>query len=184
MESEKKPNENWTRKIKDWTAIEVVEYQFIFEQAEKRFEDVISENESITNKAIKIATAIMVMTGFCIGLLSGDFSHNYQKLFYATALLVLINLVLIILIMLPKKSYNRGLLPSVSTNDEFDNSDDKGHYLKKLYYNSIGVLEDNIVGQIENNANRISLYRIIIIAFALLLLFTSISVALFILNRP
>lgn len=169
----------WTRKIHRWENVSNEEYEFIYSLAKERFEDVLSENESITNKAIKIATAVIAFSGFYIGIaVQNHFFALHRAFIYSSIVISVINLILVGALLYPRNARNRGLSPDVSTLDDFDNDDDKNHLLQKLYYNSIGILQDNIDITIKANSERIILYKVVLFAFVILIGFVSAGVSL------
>ncbi|MFI5161711.1 MAG: hypothetical protein ACHQHN_10570 [Sphingobacteriales bacterium] len=174
-------HKKWTSKISYWENVSVDEYKFIFDQAKERFEDVISENESITDKGIKIATATIALSGFFIGIaVQNHFFVNHRGFVYATSVIGVINILSVGMLLFPKKARKRGLSPDIATTDEFDNEDDKGYYLQKLYYNSIAILQNNIDLTIIANESRISKYKIVLISFALFVAAVSAGIAMII----
>jgi len=174
-------HKKWTSKINNWETISIDEYKFIFDQAKERFEDVISENESITNKAISIATAVVAFTGFYIGIaIQNHFFVQHRGFIYTCIVASIINLLLVGALIFPRNAMNRGLSPEISTNDDFDNDEDLGYYHQKLYYNAIGVLQDNIDVTINANNQRITLYKVVLFAFATLIGLVSAGIALII----
>ncbi|MDB5126130.1 hypothetical protein [Mucilaginibacter sp.] len=171
-----KPHKKWTSRINKWENISVDEYKFIFEQAKEKLDDVLSETESITDKSIKIGTAVVAFLGFYLGLVIQNHLFKSHKLLVAsTFIFAIINLFVIIKLIFPSLISNRGCSPEASTTPDFDNDDDKGYYLQKLYYNSIGILQDKIDKTVTRNSNRILIYKIALASFALFLILMGIS---------
>jgi hypothetical protein len=173
-----KPHEKWTAKINKWENVSVEEYKFIFEQGKEKLNDVLTETESITDKSIKIGTAVVAFLGFYLGLVIQNHLFNSHKfLVIITFIFSIINLFVVIKLIFPSLISNRGCSPDASTTPDFDNDEDKGYYLQKLYYNSIGILQDKIDNTITRNSRRISIYKVALGSFALFLIFMGISLS-------
>ncbi len=57
--------EKWDDIAKDWETIPLESYKFLFSQAKEKFDEVISESISITEKSINLTKVTVVsMTGF------------------------------------------------------------------------------------------------------------------------
>ena len=55
----------WKDIVKDWEKLPLETYKFLFSQAKDRFDEVISESVSITDKSINLTkVAIAALTGF------------------------------------------------------------------------------------------------------------------------
>lgn len=99
---------------------------------------------------------------------------------YALLIVAIVNIIIIGIVLFPRKAHSRGISPVALTNDEFDNIDDAGFYLQKLYYQAIGILQDKIVETIDNNQTRVIWYKIALITFSVLIVSMALSIALLI----
>jgi len=176
---ERNLSDKWTSKINHWYNIGPKEYEFIFKQAKEKFDDILSENESITSKSIKMATAIVAFAGFYLGIaLQNHLFLDHRFLVFTILILLLINLLIIGSIIFPRKGYNKGISPDLITDSDFDNEDDKDYYLAKLYYTAIGILQDKIDNTIILNTERIKTYKIALVVFGSLIFFMSITIVM------
>ena len=72
----------WKPDFKKWYDVDKNAYKLVFEQAEKKMEDVLSESESITNKSIKMVAAVATMFAFFVGfLVQKNISIGYNSIF-------------------------------------------------------------------------------------------------------
>jgi hypothetical protein len=135
--------------IAKWYNVPVEAYKVAYDLAKERFDEIVAENESITNKSMKILTAFLLYVGFFIGLISKDFSIIIKDnckmlcLFIGVIGVFWVSYTLLQL-MLPKEIRMRGMKPSVSIPKDFDDKEDEAHLEQKIYYNILCVLQDNI----------------------------------------
>lgn len=175
---DKQPHQRWTEKISKWENVSVDEYKLIFDLAKERFEDVLSETESITDKSIKIFTAAIVFCGFLVGIITQNKKFHLPILWIDITIgLITSTIFFVVIVIWPRGTRRRGLPPIVSTTPNFDNDEDKGYLLQKLYYNCIGVFQDNIDLTISRNKERIIYYNFVQVSFVLLLIVMAVDLS-------
>ena len=146
----------WKPDFYKWYSVNQDAYKFIFEQAEKRLEDIFSESESITNKSIKMVTAVVAMFAFFIGfLIEKQIPLGYNSIFIG---LFILDVSAIVYLIFPKEVKSRGLAPKILIPSKLDDEDDKDFQIEMLYYSAIVILQDNIDFMLVNNSFRAKVY--------------------------
>ena len=164
-------HEKWMPPIKKWYNVKKGAYALIHKEAKERLEDVLSESESITNKSIKMITALAAFLGFFIGLVvNNKWQIGYLSVFF---IIVLVDAIMLYILIAPKYVKWRGLSPKISIPNNFDADEDKEFQEEMIYYTSIVVLQDNIDFMLKRNNERASLYKWALLLF--LVLFTAIA---------
>lgn len=110
----------WPDIVKEWDKLPVAAYQFIFSQTKERYDEVISESESITEKAFKL---ISISGAFAAGVVSLAFKTNPQ--FNYTVILVvfyLANFTCLIKLLFPKQVIPKGSPPNEILIDYLDDA--------------------------------------------------------------
>lgn len=147
---------SWKPDFYKWYNVNKDSYVFIFEQAEKRLEDILSESESITNKSIKMVTAVVAMFAFYIGfLIQKNIPIAYNSIFIG---LFIINVSAIVYLIFPKEVKCRGVAPKILIPSKLDSEDDKEFQVEMLYYSGITILQDNIDYMLDKNSFRAKIY--------------------------
>lgn len=159
-------NISWLPPIKNWYKVSKEAYSLIYQQAKERFEDVMSESESITNKSIKMIFGLAAFLGGIIGFYKGnDLATRYMGVFF---IFILIEAILLFILIVPKDVRWRGLSPKKSIPENLDSEDDREHQTELVYYYSISILQDNIDFMIEKNTKRALIYKIALILFLMI----------------
>ena len=167
---------NWKPDFSKWYNVNKDSYKFIFEQAEKRLEDILSESESITNKSIKMATAVVAMFAFFIGfLIQKSIPLGYNSIFIG---LFIINVSAIVYLIFPKEVKLRGLTPKILIPSNLDADEDKDVQAEMLYYSAIRLLQDNIDFMLDKNSFRAKVYLASLIMCLFLFVVGTISITL------
>ncbi|HYG17207.1 MAG TPA: hypothetical protein VEC12_15730 [Bacteroidia bacterium] len=161
--------------INKWYNIKKEPYELIFKEGKERFEDLMSESESITNKSIKMLTAIVAVNG-ALGAFIVD--KNLPLTFWLFILTGAFAIEVLILYKLiaPKKIIFRGAPPDKSIPIEFDSKDDKDKQIELFYYHNIVMLKHSIDEMEINNTTRQQLYKYAFGIFLGLLFFAPIYV--------
>ncbi len=146
----------WKPDFEKWYEVDKDAYKFIFEQAEKKLNDVLSESESITDKSIKMVTAVVAMFAFFVGfLIQKKIPIGYNSIFIGV---FLINVLAIIYLIFPKEVKGKGFVPSELIPKKLDSPDDKGHQEQLLYYFAIVKLQEDIQLMRSKNSCRAKIY--------------------------
>lgn len=150
---------------RNWSKINLDTYGFIIKQAEKNFDELISESESITNKSIKILTFNSILFSFFFSY-SKQFNHyTSYRIELVMPLILFLGVVFIVMkLMFPKRIRFKGFSPKDLLSDASNlDSEDESFHLQILYYITIVKLEDNILVMKAINTCRAKLYKISII---------------------
>jgi hypothetical protein len=157
----------WKPDFKKWYEVNKDAYKIVFEQAEKKMEDVLSESESITNKSIKMVAAVAAMFAFFVGfLVQKNIPVGYNAVFI---IVFIVNVTGILFLIFPKEVRGRGVSPKKLLPKNLDAEDDKNFQEQMIYYSGIVILQDNIDFMIDKNTSRAKWYLAWLI-FALVLL--------------
>jgi hypothetical protein len=158
----------WRPDFKEWYKVNKEAYRIVFEQAEKKMDDVISESESITNKSIKMVVAVTSMFAFFIGfLVQKKIPIGYNSVFF---ILLVINVTGILFLIFPKEVRGRGLSPKILLPKNLDSEGDIKYQEEMIYYSGIVIIQDNIDFMIEKNSIRAKWYLAWLIVALLLML--------------
>ena len=157
----------WQPDFKKWYNVNKDTYKILFEQGEKKMEDVLSESESITNKSIKMIIAVTAMFTFFVGfLIQKNIPIGYNAIFI---LVFVLNVTGILFLIFPKEVRGRGLSPKILLPKNIDDEDDKEFQEQIVYYSGIIILQDNIDFMIEKNTKRATWYLAMLIVTLVLL---------------
>jgi len=152
--------------IEKWYNVKLEAYTVIYQQAKERFEDILSESESITNKSIKMIAALAAFLGFIIGFAKQNgLVAGYHVVFF---ILALADAMMLFILIAPKEVKHRGLPPDRSIPKNLDAEDDKDFQAELVYYQSIVLLQDNIDFMINKNNYRAALYKWALLLFLML----------------
>jgi len=157
----------WHPDFKRWYDVNKEAYKLVFEQAEKKMEDVLSESESITNKSIKMVSAVAAMFAFFVGfLVQQNMAIGYNAIFI---IVFVVNVTGILFLIFPKEVRGRGVSPQKLLPQNLDAEDDKNYQEQMIYYSGIVILQDNIDFMNKKNTSRAKWYLIwLIVALVLL----------------
>ena len=167
-------NSKITARILHWYKVDVKAYEIIYGEAKEKFEDIMQESESITNKAFKMIAALAAFSGFIIGFLT-SMNFTGEKAIIATILsiLIVINLFLLYFLVVPKGVIQRGIAPEHSITQNFDDPDDKGYQVQLAYHTILTVLQNNIDVMRTKNKERIKIYKWSMNLSLIIILFTA-----------
>jgi hypothetical protein len=59
---------DWVPGIIDWGKIPIETYKFIFDRSEKRFDDILLDSEVVTERSIKLLSAVVLSISYFIAL--------------------------------------------------------------------------------------------------------------------
>ena len=156
MEIKNRSSEEWVPPIDKYYNIENDAYKLVFDQAKDRFEDIMKESESITDKSLKMLAWLGALAGFCVGVLFQQKASNPALLlalpFFAA------EVVFLLILISPKEIRNRGLSPKAGIPDKLD-MEEKEYQLRLVYMQHIIILQDNITFMRKKNQERIIIYR-------------------------
>lgn len=72
---------------------------------------------------------------------------------------IIINLIMLCLLLFPKKIKNRGLPPMVSFVQGFDDKENEGFHQQLMYFNCLSVFQANTDFMIVQNESRAAIYK-------------------------
>ncbi|HVA99483.1 MAG TPA: hypothetical protein VNG53_11365 [Bacteroidia bacterium] len=161
------PECKWKPDFDKWYNVNKDAYKFLFEQADEKLEDVLSESESITNKSIKMVTAVIAMFAFFVGfLIQKHIPIGYNSIFI---ILFIVNVSGIIYLIFPKEVKGRGFVPSELLPKKLNSPEDKDYQEELLYYCAVVKLEEDIQLMRQKNSVRTKIYLTCIILALVLL---------------
>lgn len=152
----------WKDIAKDWEQIPLEAYKFLFSQAKDRFDEVISESISLTEKSINL-TKITVAT------VTGFIGYNYKnnpnmEWIVLLGFLFLANLICLVILMFPKGVIFKGSPPKEIFCEYLDNNsyipDEK---IAIIYYHELIRYQAKIDTMNTKNSQRQLFYGIAII---------------------
>jgi hypothetical protein len=156
----------WKPDFDKWYKVDKGAYEFIFSQAEKKLEDVLSESQSITDKSIKMVTAVVAMFAFLIGfLIQKKVPIGYNIIF---VVFLIADVTGIIFLIFPKHVKGRGFVPNELIPTKLDSDEDKEVQEQMLYYHAIVNLQADIQLMRKKNSDRATLYLICLIVALIL----------------
>lgn len=169
--------EKWSPDFKKtWYKVNKEAYKIIVTEAKEKMEDTLSESESITNKSIKMITALVVMFGFYIGF----FVQNHLKFDSSIPFLLPFFIIGcgIIYLIFPKKIRGRGFEPKELIPKELDAEEDKEYQEEILYYALIEKLQEDIDFMNNKNMHRARIYLFCMIGMLVLFIACSVNIAI------
>jgi hypothetical protein len=164
--------------IDKWYEVKLESYKFIFTQAEKKLEDILTESESITNKSIKMIAYIGAMFAFFVGFISQKHLSIYHQCHII--ILFVLDVSLCIYLTFPKEVKGRGFIPNELIPERFDDKEDSDYQEQLINYCAIVKLERDIKIMRDKNSNRAKVYLACLLITLLLFIFGSIFIIGFI----
>lgn len=161
-----------------WYEINADAYKLILDQGKERFEDIMSESESITNKSIRMLIALAAFSGFLIDFFLKEPISLRLYLGAAVIFSAVIGDVFILYILIsPKQIKNRGLAPKLTIDKDIDDTENKAFQVELTYYRSIVLTQQNIDDMINKNEKRAKLYKIALVLFLLIFIGASLAIS-------
>lgn len=156
-------------RLDSWDKIDKDTYKFILDQAKERLGYLKSEEESITDKSIKMLTVTVTFIGLFIGILVKEARgvELYKILIVATCTTSLI--VYLVLLIKPKETKSLGLAPLNILVENFGKGR-KAYFEAKAYYVAIVTIQDNINFLMAKQRKRSKYYYTALILFCLQLI--------------
>ena len=164
-------SETWKDIVKDWEKVPIEAYKFLFSQAKDRYDEFMLESESISNKAITLATIMVAaISGFASYKFTGNSNHGFLIILIV---LFLADVFCLGLLLFPKNILQRGSPPNEIFIDYLDNTelvDDEK--TKLIYYNELKRYQEKM-----NAMEKVNRYRhwFYVIALCLTILATIIT---------
>lgn len=160
----------WKPEIQDWEKIGLESYKFIFEQAKSRFEEIMSESEILTARALQLLLVLIGILSAIIGVSLKDLPPVW--LVTIAGILYVIDTVLLYKLLYGRDLVMRGSPPSeifIKRLDRTDYSEDE--QLLALYYNEIRRYQDRIETNAKITSRRQKLYyKALIVSIVLAIL--------------
>jgi hypothetical protein len=171
----------WEPKIKDWEKIGIDAYKFIYQQSEKRFEEIMTESEAITDRALKLFILMVGLLSLFIGFSLKAGNTNWIILL---SVFYVLDTILLVWLMRVKNLFLRGSAPIEIFIDNLDREDyTESDQASILYYNEICRYQDKIDKNKEKNTDRQMVYLLTICLSALLAI-TTVSIVIFKVYHP
>lgn len=129
----------WPDIAKEWDKIPLTTYQFLFSQVKDRYDEVIAESESVTEKAFKL---ISISGAFVMAVVGLIVKTNPQLSFTVIlAILYVVNFLCLIKLLFPKQVIPKGSPPNEilidyldSTNYDADEKNRAAYYQELIRY--------------------------------------------------
>ncbi len=167
-------NNKWEPNIK-WYKITPEAYRLIYDEAKERYEDIMSESESITNKSIRMLIALAAFIGFTL-----DFAikQNFKEIvpIYFLLAIILVDVWLLYKLIAPKHVKGRGVPPDLSINKVIDYDENKDNQVQLTYYTLIVTLQRNIYYMIDRNNERAKYYKKALMLFLITFIGSSVMI--------
>jgi putative Mn2+ efflux pump MntP len=138
-----------------WFEIDEEVYKAVLASAKERFEDVSSESESITNKAIAMIALVPAFGGYILARLV---DNTHYLIIVAAVVLIIIEAVLLYKLIKPKTVRRRGIAPEASIHKDLNESDNSEFQIELTYFTAISVIADNTAVMTSLNEERIKYY--------------------------
>ncbi|WP_018629210.1 hypothetical protein [Niabella aurantiaca] len=167
----------WDDIVKDWELLPLETLIFIFTQAKDRYEELLSESESITNKTfffIKTTTASSIAA--TVYFLK---TPSYHRFIWIAAILFVVTFSIYIYLLSPKKVIYRGSSPKEIFISYLDNKSYATEEKTKLaYYHELIRYQDRIESMTGRNDERNMWYKIaLVLSVSIFILFTSMLIS-------
>lgn len=147
-------------KIKKWYCIDEKSYELIISQAEKRFDDLTLESESITNKSIKNSVFLFALIGYFINVISQNSVYNISHIYLFTcSVFIFLNCLCLFKLIFPKEIRFKGISPETLIPDSINDEENKGYDYKIILFSASSIIQDNIDKMKKNNDSRIENYK-------------------------
>lgn len=162
----------WNDIVKDWEKVPLEAYKFLFSQAKDRFDEVLSESQSITDKSANLAK-------ITIAALSGFAGFNFKanpglEWIVILSFLFLGNLICLGILMFPKSVIFKGSPPKDLLCNFLDNpvytDDDKAAV---IYFHKLVRYQERIELMGAKNSSRHTFYGIALILTVILTALTA-----------
>lgn len=162
----------WKDIVKDWEKLPLETYKFLFSQAKDRFDEVISESVSITDKSINL-------TKVAIAALCGFVGYNFKvnpglEWIVLLSFFFLIDLICLAVLMFPKGVVFKGSPPEEIFCDYLDNpSYTEDEKTTIVYYHELRRYQERIEKMNKKNSCRHIFYAVALITTILLTVLTA-----------
>lgn len=148
-----------------WSEINVEAYKIIYTEGKERLKDAINDSENITNKAIKLLSALLSLFGIAVGfIIQQKINVGFNIIFLVPMLL---SILILIWILFPKQAKEYGIQPNILIPKNFDSKEDKEYQSELLYYSAIRIIQERIDFMIKQNEYRTKCFNVILFSFIL-----------------
>lgn len=164
--------EKWKNIVQEWQDISLENYKFIFERCEKRFDEILSESESIANKSIKLLSAVVLSIGFFTTV---KFDNLCLCLITFLFILYSVDIFLLVKLLFPKNIICKGSPPKEIFHRGIEVAPDNSPLTKEeklvvVYYSELLRIQQGIDKNTIQNHNRHLLYMASILLSAIILI--------------
>ncbi len=141
---------------KTWTKIKLETYKLIYEKASERFQEVLDESESITNKSTRVLVAVSAVIAFSITYLQKDNLSMYVLI--PMTIIAIIDFILIVYLLHPRDIIDKGFRPDELIPVNLAAPGDKDHQEQILYYSMVVLIQSKITFMVNHNRSRSRFY--------------------------
>ena len=178
-----KDTPGWIPDIIDWDKIPIETYKFIFDRSEKRFDDILLDSEVVTERSIKLLSAVVLSISYFIALKNYNICH---PIIFLVSILYFINIILLLILIFPRNLVSKGASPKELFHRGIETSKNSENYSeneKKIipYYYEILRLQKSIDINRKSNKRRYKLFVTSIILSAITLI---VDIAIYVLYHP
>lgn len=162
----------WKDIVKDWEKIPLESYKFLFNQAKDRFDELLSESVSITEKSIGLTKVIVASM---LGFVGYNFKANPGLgWIFLLVILFVIDLIILVILMFPKGVVFRGSPPQEIFCEYLDNPGyDEKEKTTIVYYHELRRYQERIELMTKKNTQRQRFYGIALVFTVLLTVLTA-----------
>jgi hypothetical protein len=152
----------WSDIVKDWEQVPLESYKFLFSQAKERFDEIISESVSITEKSMNLTKVTVVA-------MSGFVGYNFKvnpglEWIVLLSFLFIVNLICLVILMFPKGVVFKGSPPKEIFCDYLDNSNYNNEEKTTIvYYHELIRYQERIDNMTNRNGQRHLFYGVALI---------------------
>ncbi len=152
----------WNDIVKDWEELPLESYKFLFSQAKDRFDEVLSESVSITEKSI-------TLTKVAVAAMSGFVGYNFKanpglEWIVVLSFVFLIDLICLVVLMFPKGVVFKGSPPQEIFCDYLDNpSYTENEKTTIVYYHELRRYQERIDIMTKKNSQRQLFYGVALV---------------------
>src|ERR1700749_2054216 len=101
----------WFEDIENWDKVPFETYKFMVTRAEKRFNDILLDSEVMTDRSIKLLSAVVLSISYFAFIKTGTLSTCTLFLFILIILLYIIDIGVLIKLQIPRNMVSKGASP-------------------------------------------------------------------------
>lgn len=165
-------DEIWQPDVRNWDTIPIESFKVILENVKERFNDVLGEMQSITEKSYNIIKASLALQSFTLAaiLKHANIDFFLLALFAASSIS---SWYLGYFLVAPKFALQKGLAGKDIRWSEYDEPEHKSYQIQLTYQMMIVTYQDAITMQQKLNSERMELFKLMLLNFIFVLILTA-----------